>query len=277
VITARAIGVLEELALNSNHGGARGLSQILGEGRDAIQKAISDLRELGYVATVSYGKGLKILKVTDAGFQFLESRTSLLLSRLNSNLNLNANLAKKQTEYLVDEEYVKVDLEVGGDMSDFPESYDPEDIDKARERARQSKYQEREEVKAKENEKRMQKRSTDPGKWSATDSAFEFADQMHSLWFIKPWQVTRSRFRIALSKARTDHGTDGAIEKAMMELFFQKLAHNSQLDDPEIVWKSFIKQFGSLKLHVERMTITEEDKAEAQEVAARSREKLKRV
>ncbi len=144
-------------------------------------------------------------------------------------------------------------------MDDFPASYDPEDIEKARQRAREAKYREKEEAKAKKNEIRMQKRSGDPANWSVTDTAFEFANRMHELWHVKPWSVTTSRFRIALANAQSDHGTNGTIEKIMIDLYFQQIKHDTSINDPEHIWKRFIQQFAGLKIQAERLMVTPED------------------
>lgn len=274
MITARAIGVLEELALNPNHGAAIGLSQKLGEGRDAIQSAITELRELGYVETVSYGRGLKILKITDTGFQFLESRTSLLQYVLNSNINIYANLAIKQTESTREpsEDFTNV-IQIGRTV-DFYE----EDIAEERRKDQLRKHKEKLELKDMQYQKRMQRRDPSNAKaWSSTDVGFEFANRMHDLWHVEPWKVTRSRFTFALADKRKEYGTDGEIEKRMIDLYFMQISHETTLTDPEIIWKRFIMQFGSLLVEAKRTMVTAEEIETIEEESQSGREWLRNV
>ena len=144
-------------------------------------------------------------------------------------------------------------------MDDFPAPYDPEDIEQARHRARVAKYQAKEDAAAKKRESWIKKRSTDPANWSVTDTAFEFANRMHELWHVKPWSVSTSRFRIALAQAQSTHGTNGAIEKIMIDLYFQQIKHDKSINDPEHIWKRFIQQFAGLKIQAERLMVTPED------------------
>ena len=275
MITARAIGVLEEIALNPNHGAAIGLSQKLGEGRDAIQSAITELRELGYVETVSYGRGLKILKITDTGFQFLENRTSLLQYVLNSNINIYANLAIKQTESTREpsEDFTNV-IQIGRTV-DFYE----EDIIEERRKDQVRKHKEKIEMKEKRHEEqRMQRRNpNNTSAWSPTDIGFEFAERVFNLMHIKPWQVTRSRFIYALADKRKEYGTTGDIEKVMIDLYFMQINHDKSITDPEIVWKRFILQFGNLLVEAKRIMVTPDKIETIKEESQSGREWLRNV
>lgn len=280
MITARAIGVLEELALNPNHGAAIGLSQKLGEGRDAIQSAITELRELGYVETVSYGRGLKILKITDTGFQFLGSRTSLLQYVLNSNINIYANLAIKQERVLDGVEYDnKINVNIGGEMS-FLGQMD-NDPDEVAERVRKDREKRKQEYLAHKDkvasEKIAAKKAKQPADWNPTDVSYEFATRVQDLWHVLPWSVAKTRFKIALTNARKEYGTDGEVENKMMDLYFMQIAHETSITDPEIIWKRFIMQFGNLAVEARRSMVTPEDMATEKELARRSREKMKNV
>jgi hypothetical protein len=275
VITARAIGVLEEIALNPNHGAAIGLSKTLGEGRDAIQSAITELRELGYVETVSYGRGLKILKITDTGSQFLENRTSLLQYVLNSNINIYANLAIKQTESTREpsEDFTNV-IQIGRTV-DFYE----EDMIEERRKDQIRKHKEKVEMKQKRHEdQRMQRRDpNNTSAWSPTDIGFEFAERVFNLMHIKPWQVTRSRFIYALADKRKEYGTTGDIEKVMIDLYFMQISHDKSLTDPEIVWKRFILQFGNLLVEAKRTMVTPDEIETIKEESQSGREWLRNV
>jgi hypothetical protein len=207
----------------------------------------------GHIMTVSF--------VVEPDSWTLETRLLIQHTTLYSLLSTNSLYSKKQTEYIggPDETYQEYDLKIGASVDDFPASYDPEDIEKARQRAREAKYREKEEAKEQKNAVRMQKRSGDPANWSITDTAFEFANRMHELWHVKPWAVTTSRFRIALAKAQSEHGTNGTLEKMMIDLYFQQIKHDKSIDDPEHIWKRFIQQFAGLKIQAERLMVTPED------------------
>jgi len=258
VITARAIGVLEEILINPNHGGARGLSERLGEGRDAIQNALSDLRKLGLIETSVLKTGKcafsKTIKVTDAGYQFLKSRTSILQIQLTANNNL---ILDTNTQLLNHKPNSKAEEKV--EYEDTPMYIDPEDMEAFREKQRARRHKEKiESHEARTVERMKQRDQALPESWSVTDSTFEFAERMHNLWHVEPWKVTRSRFRFALNDKRDEYGTNGAIERQMMEKFFSKIRHDTRINNPELIWKKFIVEFGDLLTQVNRDNVTPE-------------------
>lgn len=243
---------------------AESLSRVFSEGEAAMTTCLRELREAGLIVTRKEhinGHIMTVSHVVDPDSWTSETAVLIQQSPLNSLLSTNSIFSKKQTEYIggPDETYQEYDLKIGASVDDFPASYDPEDIEKARQRAREAKYREKQEAHAKKNEIRMQKRSGDPANWSITDTAFEFANRMHELWHVKPWSVTTSRFRIALAKAQSEHGTNGTIEKMMIDLYFQQIQHDKAINDPEHIWKRFIHQFAGLKIQAERLMVTPED------------------
>jgi hypothetical protein len=244
--------------------GAVSLAKVFPEGRDAMASCLRELRETGLIMTrkeMINGHIMTVSFVVEPDSWTLETRLLIQHTTLYSLLSTNSLYSKKQTEYIggPDETYQEYDLKIGASVDDFPASYDPEDIEKARQRAREAKYREKEEAKEQKNAVRMQKRSGDPANWSITDTAFEFANRMHELWHVKPWAVTTSRFRIALAKAQSEHGTNGTLEKMMIDLYFQQIKHDKSIDDPEHIWKRFIQQFAGLKIQAERLMVTPED------------------
>ena len=258
VITARAIGVLEEILIDPHHGGAKGLSKRLGEGKDAIQAAITLLRTVGYVETVSQrlsnGRLVKNLRVTEAGNQFLEIRTYTLQSKLNPNSNLILDISTDLLSYKPNS-----NAEEKVEYEDTPMYVDPEDMDAFREKQRVRKHKDKLEKHDARAVERMKHRDHAlPEKWSVTDSTFEFAERMHNLWHVEPWKVTRSRFRFAFNDKRNEYGTTGVIERQMMEKFFNKIKHDKRINNPELIWKKFIVEFGDLLTQVNRDNVTPE-------------------
>jgi len=243
---------------------AEGLSRVLPEGERAIGSSLRELREAGLIVTRKEhinGHIMTISHIVEPDSWTAETAVLIQHTTLYSLLSTNSLYSKKQTEYIgePDETYQEYDLKIGASVDDFPASYDPEDLEKARQRSREAKYREKEEVKEQKNKIRMQKRSGDPANWSITDTAFEFANRMHELWHVKPWAVTTSRFRIALAKAQSEHGTNGTLEKMMIDIYFQQIKHDKSIDDPEHIWKRFIQQFAGLKIQAERLMVTPED------------------
>jgi hypothetical protein len=264
VLSARSTGIYLYLLTVRPQITAEGLAEAFSEGRVAIAASLRELRELGLIETKKVhinGRIMTISNVVEAEYWTPETCVLLQHTPLYSSLRTNSLYSKKQTNYLgePEETYQEYDLKIGASVDDFPASYDPEDIDKARQRARDAKFREKEEAAAKKVESWIKRRSIDPAKWSVTDTAFEFANRMHELWHVKPWSVSKSRFRIALAQAQSTHGTNGTIEKVMIDLYFQQIKHDKSIDDPEHVWKRFIQQFAGLKIQAERLMVTPED------------------
>jgi hypothetical protein len=240
------------------------LSKVFSEGEKAIGSCLRELRNAGLIVTKKEhinGHIMTISHIVEPESWTAETAVLIQHTTLYSLLSTNSLYSKKQTEYIggPDETYQEYDLKIGASVDDFPASYDPEDIEKARQRAREAKYREKEEAKAQKNQSWIKKRSADPANWSVTDTAFEFANRMHDLWHVKPWSVSTSRFRIALAQAQSTHGTNGTLEKMMIDIYFQQIKHDKSIDDPEHIWKRFIQQFAGLKIQAERLMVTPED------------------
>ncbi len=264
MLSARSTGIYLHLLMARPQISAESLSEVFSEGRVAISACLRELREAGLIVTKKEhinGHIMTISHVVEPDSWTPETCLLIQPTPLNSLLITNSIFSKKQTNYLggPEETYEEYDLKIGASVDDFPAPYDPEDIEQARHRARVAKYQAKEDAAAKKRESWIKKRSTDPANWSVTDTAFEFANRMHELWHVKPWSVSTSRFRIALAQAQSTHGTNGAIEKIMIDLYFQQIKHDKSINDPEHIWKRFIQQFAGLKIQAERLMVTPED------------------
>jgi hypothetical protein len=82
--------------------------------------------------------------------------------------------------------------------------------------------------------------------------------------------VAKSRVKIAFANARKAHGTDGELEILMMDRYFSQIRHETQINDPEHIWKRFISQFGSLAIECKRANVTDEQLQLAKVRAAKS-------
>lgn len=151
---------------------------------------------------------------------------------------------------------------------------DYDDINEQRRKERDRKHKEDQELKAASFAAKAEAKAAKlPVDWTTDDSAHDFVQRMERLWHIKPWEHARTRFKGAYAQARKTHGTNGELEIKMMERFFAGLEHNKHIDDPERIWKLFIRDFSSLLLDVQRSTVTPEDVAVAQSIADKQWEK----
>jgi len=191
-------------------------------------------------------------------------------TQLNSYLNLNAYSYIKQERLLGEPKEGMMDNEFRALSYESEEDELRAKIRKERER-KSAEY-----ALAKEqehNRKREAKMSKLPIDWTTDESVNEFANRMEGMWHVTPWKVARTRFRGAFGQARKTHGTTGDIELKMMDRFFAGLEHNKHINDPEIIWKMFIRDFGSLLLDVERSTVTPADIAAAEDISDKQWEK----
>jgi hypothetical protein len=263
VITARALGVYVYLQATGANISAEGLSSVFPEGREAIAKSLRELRDAGLIETKKArinGRIMTVSHLVETDYWAPETRVLSQQSQLNSYKSLIAYsyISKPNSEQGSRE--VKMEyFETEEDRLD------------AQRKWREKKHAEK--MEAHESRRRVKMLRRNPLNaisWSPTDSSFEFAEQMHDLWHIQPWQVTRSRFRYALDAKRKEFNTNGAIELQMMKLFFSQIKHDTKLADPEIVWKRFIVQFHNLLAEVNRSTVTPEKMEAIKEKSTRS-------
>jgi hypothetical protein len=98
-------------------------------------------------------------------------------------------------------------------------------------------------------------------------------------WNIEPWRVTKTRFRMILADMRKRHNTNGLIECAMMDVFFEQ-ENMSKFHDANFVMMSFFHRYGQLYQYVisRNLALTEAEVAEKierqREVAERSWRRL---
>lgn len=252
MITARALGVYIYLKSTGAQISAEGLASTFPEGREAMATCLKELREAGLLETKKVhinGRIMTVSQLVDTDYWAPETRLLSQQTQLNSKLNLIANsfISKPNSER--------------SSREDTLEYYETkEEMLEAKRKHEARKHEEKLESHEARRQDRMLKRERKNAKlWSPTDSSFEFAEQMHNIFHIAPWAVTRSRFRYALDNKRKEYGTDGEIELVMMELYFSKIKHDTKLNDPEKVWKLFIVQFHTLLEEAKRVMVTPEE------------------
>ena len=277
MITSRALGVYYYLVNTKSTISADALSKVFPEGRKIHLRTLKELRDLELIRTSRQVVNGKF--VTQSYLNLGSPISELLLqqSRLNPNNNLLLDI---NTDLLNHKQNSNADALHGGsnmDWDDFAPMYvDPEDRDRLLQKKREMKHQEKMEQHERIRGERMKRREdSNRVNWSPTDVAFEFGHRMQLLWHVAPWQVTRSRFRFALDKKRSEYNTTGDLECQMMDIFFDRIKHDTKINDPEIIWKKFIVDFGSLFLQVTRQSATPEQIDIDRERSRKSRSKLR--
>ena len=279
MITSRALGVYYYLVNTKSTISADALSKVFPEGRKIHLRTLKELRDLELIRTSRQVVNGKF--VTQSYLNLGSPISELLLqqSRLNPNNNLLLDI---NTDLLNHKQNSNADALHGGsnmDWDDFAPMYvDPEDRDRLLQKKREMKHQEKMEQHERIRGERMKRREdSNRVNWSPTDVAFEFGHRMQLLWHVAPWQVTRSRFRFALDKKRSEYNTTGDLECQMMDIYFDKIKQDTRLNDPEIIWKKFIVDFGSLFLQVTRQSATPEQIDTERERSQRSVDKLRNL
>jgi DNA-binding MarR family transcriptional regulator len=273
VISARALGVYMYLQESEANISAENLARIFSEGRKTMLAVLKELREAGYIKTtreVINGKYITVSRLTDGS-----PKSALLIqqSQQNSNLILNNNSfisnkigfgeAKQGEEAMSDEWYSLGQIE-----------QDPEEIAELKRREKERRDREYREARNAKAEKRMASHiNRAPEDWSIDNAVFEFASRMVR-WDITPWEGSRAVFKTAYAKARREYGTNGVIEAKMMEIFFGQLDHEKKVKDSDMVWRLFLKNFGSLHIAAQQSTTTSEDIAKAKERSKRQIERF---
>ena len=273
MISARALGVLAYLHTTGSPISAERLSQVFTEGREAMRSALSELRSYNIIATTQERVGNRIITVTrlvEPAFWAPETRLLLQQSQQNSNLTLSVYSYISKKEYFRERKEEQM-----MDDEDFAPMYlEPEEKAEYARKMREKRAQQyREQRDSNVAQRIKEKSSRTPADWSTDDTAYHFAERVALMWHVKPWTTVRTRFKAALGKARKEYGTDGALEFKMMERFFDGLEHHKHVNNPEIIWKVFIRDFGSLLIAVERSNVTPEDIAKAEDILKRQWEK----
>jgi hypothetical protein len=262
VITARALGVYVYLKASGAPISAESLSRVFPEGRKAFLTVLKELREAGLITTSRQLVNGRY--VTQSYLDGSPKKELLLqLSMLNSNLSLNAYSYINKKEYLGEPRG-----ENKMDYEEAPMYLESEERAEYARKMREKRNAEHRAIKEQEAKKKIEAKSAkDPAFWSTDDSAYYFAERMALMWHVKPWVTVRTRFKAAYGASRKTHGTTGDIELKMMDRFFDSLEHKKHIDDPDNIWKSFIKNYAALQIAVERSTVTPEDIAAAEALA----------
>ena len=276
MISARALGVYLYLQTTEATISAESLSKVFSEGREAIGTALAELKGYNMISSTKERIGNRIITVNRLVAPDLwapETRRLILQNKLYSNLILNNNTfisnkigfgeAKRGEEAMNDEWHSLGQID-----------QDPEEMAELKRREKERRDREYRETRNAKAEKRMASHiNRAPEDWSIDNAVFEFASRMVR-WDITPWEGSRAVFKTAYAKARREYGTNGVIEAKMMEIFFGQLDHENKVKDSDMVWRLFLKNFGSLHIAAQQSTTTPEDIEKAKERSKRQIERF---
>lgn len=282
-LSARALGSYLYMLGKGSYATAEELAGVFSEGKAAFRSALKELRDHGLVVTkkIRLASGQIVTTSRIVIPPKSENRKPEIgpLTQLNIYKTINSinnnfiqnNYSNKEIYSLKNrpakagtEDYKILNISIGGDMD---EDY-YKDLAREKELWRKESQEEFENKKRKSFNKDLAQGKNVPG------SVAEFKRRVETIWHVKPWVQDTKDFRIAYSNSRRTHGTDGDLELRMMDLFFDSIKHNTEINDPDHLWRRFITMFGSLATQV-RNTVVNDDKVNKEEErVAKSMEKL---
>lgn len=274
MISARALGVYLYLLNTESSISAENLSAVFKEGREAMSTALRELREVGAIKTKKEkinGRIMTFSVLVEPGYWTPETRFLIQRYMQNSNLILNAYslINKKRVIGFANGEETAMDEWQLGRLE-----IDPDEVAELRRKDKERKQAEYEAIRAAKAEARIaESRARTPYDWSVDNAVYEFAQRLVR-WDISPWEGARTRFLAAYAQARKAYNTRGDVEIKMMDRFFDSLAHDKSVKDPEKLWRLFITKFGSLLKEVQLSTVTSESFEEAENVSEKQWGKL---
>lgn len=277
-VTPKALGVLFHLASSGDKATVDALRESFpGYGRDYFLTAMTELVSHGFLSRKTYKVGSRMVTetvVTDEGLSYLTEcitnpRRGRIIRPLLQHIQQNIPIPTSMYNY---SEYTRLaareEEEVG---YDFFEKSSSDEF--AEERERQLKAKKEAAVRAKEerNAKKLVKHRSmiEPRLWTSSDTGYEFSDRLLKIWNVKPWSIVQSRFIPALADMRARLDTDGEIELKMIDLFFESVDFQ-KYDDPQMLWRMFIKRSPELAVQAKRLIVSPEELAAAQVAADKS-------
>jgi hypothetical protein len=279
-LSLRARAVLFYFANSDMSISADRLSKEVAEGRDAIQTALKELRDVGYILTRKERVGNRVVTVSyvtekgflEAGSWGLKIPRQIQQSVQNSTIQVLANSAINIKRVTIGERLGDL---VGYDF--FEKTSNLEALEREAERVKSQDHKRQEYNDAKMRHHEMlanSKENREVKDWTVKDSVIEFATKMGQRWDIKPWNMAGSRFFEALGASRKKYNTNGVIEQEMINLFFTQLAVNKESDGDKL-WKLFIARFSELATQAKVRVNSPEDLETAQVQADESLSKFR--
>jgi len=313
MISARALGALYACVLSDVNPTSKGLKDHFKSGGRHVWDSVTDeLVQAGFLFRKTYSIGNRLqteCRITDLGREYImtpvvskiqasesatwsdnqtpwsefvgvgKSDSLFRQSQLDSYKNLN-KLESKIWSKDDKEEYQTLPFQVeqvseGTDVPyDFFDSNPTseyvadraEDLKKAKERFKQQKKE------------ITTRRITDRSKvatslWTCSDIAYEFSYRLEFYWNIPPWAIKSTNFIQAIGGMRNRLDTNGEIECAMLDLFFDSVDFEKYTSaDP--VWRLFLFRADELANKARGMVRSEIEAEAADTQAQKSQEWL---
>lgn len=227
------------------------------EGRKAIQAAMKELREIGYVITRKERIGRNIVTVsyvTKEGFLAAHS-WGVKVPLWRSQMDLQIQLPELNETSVPDiHSYNNHNKPTGAQAPTVEErvgynffkgnSSDNDELLQEKDKAAKERRSQYEEDKLLAHQKRLEERAV-TSTLTTNHTVTLFVERINSTWGLAPWRISGSRFLIALNNARRTYGTDGVIEEEMINIFFTQLKINKETDSNKL-WMLFIRNFSAL-------------------------------
>lgn len=290
-LSMKALGALVYAMSNEISPTVRGLEKHLPDGHTAIRAALKELENLGFIErknTKINDRFVRVSTITEAGTQFLagygfhtlkkwgdatETVPLLQPSMLNNNIHIEAKIVKKYTRDASDaNENALVGVDgMGYEFFAKTSSSEQDELLEKRKKFSDEKKQEYQDEKQERHKNRviLHRSKVDPINWTSADIGYEFAERLRHKWNIKPWELTQTRFIPALSEMRKRMNTDGRIDLLMLDMFFESVDFQ-KYDDPQLLWKMFIKRASELAPQATRVIRTPDQLDDAQVAADKS-------
>ena len=249
-LSARAHGIFLFIMFTETSISGHAISSVLTEGIKAVQTALKELRDAGFIETkrirLESGEIRTESKVTQAGFVYFNSLfsdakfTDERMMGLIWNREFSSSWSKYQGS-----NHTPTPAVITSEVLEAPELEPHEEPINSVE-MQKKRLEEFEVGQRKKRKKWYQEREGKPQEnWTATDVTFEIADRLFDNWEIKPWKVTQSRFTPALAAARRRHGTNGAQELRMWERFWTTFKYDKE-SNADVIWQTYIYRFPAL-------------------------------
>lgn len=236
------------------------LMESMGLSRRKSRKIIAELEASGHLirkTSVRYGTRLYLaMKVPELVPSHTAIYSVTASSYISNSLDSSKSIYSNRAPNKFFDEVKGEEATMGYDIFKPTSTSDEQTAERRKwEDIRQREYQA--EKMARHEARKLHRDNRPVADWNCKDVAFEFADRLLNLWSIPPMRVTQTRFVQALGRLRKDLGTNGAIEVAMLDIFFSSIKKDN-FKDANHLWKAFVKMAPSIVEQARSSVITPE-------------------
>jgi hypothetical protein len=297
-LSPKALGLLVHINRYGAINGAEGLAEAFGTGVKSVRTGLTELRSNGLISLskgrTGNGHYWSEVLITEAGQAVVEryaemahgrsakkatrrsAKTGNYISPNSHSANTpyskraNSILKEGRTESDEKEEFDKVPMPIGEQMQ-----RDPDDEAEAKKKWEEETRVKRREAKESRRVEKIKHIASRPVEdWTPTQLAEYFADHMKQMnWKIAEW-TSRSGFKGGIENLRMNHNTNGVIEKELIDRFFSTIKHDKGLDNPDLIWRMFIKRAPQMLNDAKASLRTDKDVVALREQASKSWEGL---